>query len=252
MSGLKKSPYFSAKESDSDKKVSSASVVSSSTPDKSIKKRPNSSREPISTKRTCSRYFERDNTKFKRNVTTKSDCTITATTDVLNFDAILREFKASRSLLRGVDNTYTATDVPHTAVCGTAQENYDEITCPICLCSVMTNERAAPDSCTHNSFCFSCLVAWGKVINKCPLCKSTFTEVISTSHPQRIERFDVPSNLPSATSDDEGDDDSEGVHVVEVSEIRPLYGYDDSDGFVVGEDVVEYASSGDDNDLLNF
>jgi hypothetical protein len=110
---------------------------------------------------------------------------------------------------------------------------------------VSFDERASPNGCSHVCFCFTCLEAWGKVVNKCPLCKSTFTEVISVSNPQQKILFQI-SNRTRIT--DQSDSDGSDIEscVNDGQEMGVLFGYDESDGFVVGEDVVEYESEVDD------
>jgi hypothetical protein len=189
----------------------------------------------------------------------------------IKFDDILRQFKASRSRLRD-ETTSTTTTTPPTdasaaassaASAGNANQGTrkEEVSCPICLCVVPEEERAGPNTCQHSCFCFPCLVAWGRVVNKCPLCKTAFTEVISVSHPQRKETFSTKKQKSGSDNIDDGDEEEEEGEEIELdydydydaelAEVRQLYGYDESDGFVVGEDVVEFDSADEDDSFLD-
>ena len=98
------------------------------------------------------------------------------------------------------------------------------------------------------------------MINKCPLCKTGFTEVLSMANPQLRESFPDVSKKKArgdegAESDEEDEDDEdEGENTADshLDEVTPLYGYDDSDGFVVSEDVVEYDSAEEEDSFLDF
>lgn len=267
MSGLKKSPYFSIpgsvvniSSSDSGNKeipttstsqsvsVSASVALTSAASNATVRKSvPASAENSVVTKR--SRFFEskHDHTEkaiaeSNNNSTDQNPVTVVQDSSsgtkvacrLSDFDDILRRFKSSRSRLRSLDLSKEINK----------GDDEDE-TCPICLCNVSFDERASPNGCSHVCFCFTCLEAWGKVVNKCPLCKSTFTEVISVSNPQQKILFQI-SNRTRIT--DQSDSDGSDIEscVNDGQEMGVLFGYDESDGFVVGEDVVEYESEVDD------
>lgn len=169
------------------------------------------------------------------------------------FEDILRQFKASRAKLRGA-TTATVTAVSASMATVQTQERKEKVeeaqSCPICLAVVSEGDRARPNTCQHSCFCFSCITAWGHVVNKCPLCKAKFTEIISVSNPQLREEFSSPSRKGKDDDIDEYGND-EYAYEQGLDEVHPLYGYDESDGFVVGDEFVEYNSSDEEDALLD-
>ena len=174
-------------------------------------------------------------------------------------DDVLRKFKASRLLLRGsavASSTPSSTRsglVSASASASAHGNKKEEENCPICLSDISDSDRAGTNTCQHTCFCFSCLVAWGRIVNKCPLCKTKFTEIISVSDPQKKELFCSPLKKQHSDEEDQDEDEyedegEEEEHFYEdaLDLAGQLYGYDESDGFVVGDEVVEYVSSDED------
>jgi hypothetical protein len=60
-------------------------------------------------------------------------------------------------------------------------ESYEP--CSICLHSF--EKMAILDSCMH-SFCLNCIKKWAKISNKCPLCKTIFTNAIHSIESSQI------------------------------------------------------------------
>ena len=258
MSGLKKSPYFSSSDSGNKEipttstsqsvSVSASVALTSAASNATVRKSvPASAENSVVTKR--SRFFEPKHhhtekaiAESNNNSTDPNPVTVVQDSSsgtkvacrLSDFDDILRRFKASRSRLRSLDLSKEIN-----------KGGDEDETCPICLCNVSFDERASPNGCSHVCFCFTCLEAWGKVVNKCPLCKSTFTEVISVSNPQQKILFQI-SNRTRITDQSDSDGSDIESYVNDGQEMGVLFGYDESDGFVVGEDVVEYESEVDD------
>ena len=225
----KRSPYFIDEKCKSDN-----SVLDKRKPDAE------DARKSVLTKR--SRYFECIHDNAVSEMMTRKPH---------NFEDVLKRFKASRShsSAQFCDTTQKYSS-EKSVLHGEGDSLNDDRDCLICLCTIDDSDRAIPNSCNHKCFCFSCLVAWGRVTNKCPLCKETFTEITVTLDPNKKQVFSS-ATIPSESDDDEshGDANDDLVYLYETTLFRPLYGYDDGDGFVVRDDVVEY-ESGCENDLL--
>ena len=68
-----------------------------------------------------------------------------------------------------------ATDNPSLNECGVSTEKTEIPDCAICLDTIKVAGEV--DSCSH-SFCFSCIIEWSKVTNKCPICAGRFKAVV--------------------------------------------------------------------------
>jgi hypothetical protein len=77
--------------------------------------------------------------------------------------------------------------------------------CLVCM------EYLSPDipkgllSCSHSSFCFDCIYDWSSIANKCPLCKSRFSEIrnSSTNEVVQVQDTDFLSTDPYTSVFDE-------------------------------------------------
>ena len=65
--------------------------------------------------------------------------------------------------------------------------------CSICLDEV--KKISCPNSCLHNSFCFTCLLEWSRTKRTCPLCRRRFIAILSDDH---YESYRLPVEPPPA------------------------------------------------------
>lgn len=57
----------------------------------------------------------------------------------------------------------------------------DPVTCLICLSEPSPSAEKGILPCTHNNFCFTCIVDWSRITNQCPLCKLRFCRIKNES-----------------------------------------------------------------------
>ena len=49
--------------------------------------------------------------------------------------------------------------------------------CLICLNDIVPSTQKGILPCTHNHFCFTCIIEWSHITNQCPLCKFRFSKI---------------------------------------------------------------------------
>lgn len=118
-------------------------------------------------------------------------------------------------------------------------------------CSICMQAEAPPavlDGCKHRVMCYLCAVRWGDTRATCPLCRAPFTTITSE------DRAMIHIVEPRAESDaEEEETGSETGSEVEIpgsllaafrrDRQRETLGYSTDEGFVVGDDVVEWSSA---------
>lgn len=57
----------------------------------------------------------------------------------------------------------------------------DTVNCLICLSDSSLSAEKGILPCTHNNFCFTCILDWSRITNQCPLCKFRFCRIKNES-----------------------------------------------------------------------
>ncbi|GKY99872.1 hypothetical protein MPSEU_000940900 [Mayamaea pseudoterrestris] len=58
-----------------------------------------------------------------------------------------------------------------------SQQQEEELECCICFEVLKEHDKAKIDPCSHQDFCFNCIVTWSKTNKTCPLCMTVVTQV---------------------------------------------------------------------------
>lgn len=125
------------------------------------------------------------------------------------------------------------------------EEDEDNNNVPICpICLEKCKEQCNSNKCLHN-FCFDCILEWGKVKPICPLCKVEFTFVsnkLGTIYKEFTNQIqEEEEELEEEEVQDDYNNNENIISLIEDNRRNRSYGYE-LDGFVVGDDFVEYDS----------
>uniref|UniRef100_V9K8M7 Splicing factor, arginine/serine-rich 2, interacting protein n=1 Tax=Callorhinchus milii TaxID=7868 RepID=V9K8M7_CALMI len=80
--------------------------------------------------------------------------------------------------------------------------------CPICLCCLVEQELAVPESCSH-IFCLRCILKWAEKLSSCPIDRKPFTAVYKQDNALNNTKISVKQRF-SQNSEDWKDDNAEG------------------------------------------
>lgn len=108
--------------------------------------------------------------------------------------------------------------------------------CSICL--EMCTDECMPNSCKH-SFCFLCIIEWGKVSSHCPLCKKSFSLISGKYNPSLHKIIETLPKQLDDSFDFVGTGDDSDEYEVDVDREEYDYGYE-FDDFVVPDDFLEF------------